>query len=285
MLSQGIVFGLLSMLGYGLANSLVKIPAGRIGNEKTVFYRTLFSSAMLFIVMILFLELTSFVLTYIIIAFMIAALGYVPLASFYKSVETGKVGIVVPIANSSVMYTVLFSLLFYGESLSGLETLSIILIISGIILISLNLKSIKNSHIFSLKSGVPYALLTSLLWGAVFFLFKIPASVLGPFLTALIIESGIVIISAARLKYSGKGFSADRRSLVYVFFIGIFASAGILFFNIGIAFSGVSIVAAVAFSNPLISTLAGRIFFRERLSFKEYSAIGMLIAGIVILSV
>ncbi|MBU1111419.1 MAG: DMT family transporter, partial [Nanoarchaeota archaeon] len=56
------------------------------------------------------------------------------------------------------------------------------------------------------------------------------------------------------------------------------------FFNMGIQNYNVSIIAAIAFANPLIATLYGKIVYKEKLKLQQYFALAIIIAGIVSIS-
>lgn len=110
--SIGIIFGIIAMLGYGLSNAISQIPSKQLGSRKTIFYRNIFISIFLFIILIAFLKDATFSIKYIFITFVISLISYIPLLTFYKALKFGKVGIIVPIASSSVIFTVLFSIIF-----------------------------------------------------------------------------------------------------------------------------------------------------------------------------
>ncbi len=284
-ISLGIILGLIAMFGFGIGNAIIQVPARAVENRKVIFFRTLFSTLMIFITLIFFLPETTFSLTYILIAFVISFIGYIPLFTFYKALKSGKVGIITTISSSSVIFTVLFSIIFFKESLTLPQVFSIVLIILGIMLISIDFKDFKNSSLFSLSSGVPFALITCLLWGIMYFLMKIPVSVLGPILTSLIIESGIMILSGINLAISKTGFKIHKRKILfYIFLSSLFVSIGSIFFNLGIKLFDVSIVAALTFSSPLISTLYGKFVYKERLRTSQYLAISLMIIGIIVIS-
>ncbi len=283
--SLGIIFGLIAMLGLGLNAALAKVPVLKIGGRKTIFFRNACTSLLLFILLLPSVPVTNFSLAYILIAFFIAFIGYIPLLTFYKALKLGKVGVVTPISNSSVVFTILFSIIFFREYMSLTRLSSILLIIMGIIMISLNFKDMKNSQLFKISSGIPYALITCLLWGVVFFLFKIPVMVLGPILTSFIVEFGIMILSGISLAISKIRFSVpDKRILIHIFFVALFGSVGNLFFNMGIEIADVSIVAALTFSNPWIATLYGKFVYKEKLTIPQYVAILLILTGIVLMS-
>lgn len=284
-ISSGIIFGIIAMLGFGISNALVSVPAKNIGILRTMFIRGIFSSLMLFLILLFFLSETNFSFNYILIAVIIAIIGYVPLATFFKAIKLGKVGIVTPIANSSVIFTVLLSIIFLKESLLATQILAILLIVTGIILTSINFKDLRNSNLFNVSSGIPYALVSAILWGVVFFLLKIPVNVLGPFLTSFIIEFGILIFSILHIKVANDSLIfPSRKMLIHIFFIAFFAIIGSLFFNLGIKISSVSIIAALTFSSPLISTLYGKLVYKEKLNAVQYSALFLILLGIILVS-
>ena len=153
----GVIFGILSMLGYGLSNAISQVPAKKVGVTRTVFYRNLLIAPIIFIVLLFFLSSTTVSLTYILIAAGISIIGYIPLATYVKAVKHGKVGVVTPISHSSLLVTVILSLIFFGEKLTALQTIAIALIVLGVMLISINFRDFRKSHIFQLSSGVPFA--------------------------------------------------------------------------------------------------------------------------------
>ncbi len=282
--SFGILFGFIAMLGYGLNAFFLKAPIARIGPTKAIFFRTFFVTLILLMVFLYFISETTFSLYYILIASIISIIGYFPFAAFCKALKIEKLGIVTPISGSSVMFTILFSIIFFGESLTPVQSFSIILILAGIILISLNLKELKSPNILKISPGVFLALFAALLWGLVYFLFKIPVSIIGPFLTSLIIEFGVLVSSGVHLKISKMDFKIPNKEILfYTFLAGLGGGAGTLFYNLGIKVADVSIVAAIMFANPLIAVLCGR-FTGEKLSKLQYFAILVLITGIVLLS-
>lgn len=281
----GIIFGVIAMLGFGLCNAVSQVPVRKIGSTKTVFFRGALISGMYLIVLAVFWSKINFNLQYILIAFAIALLGYIPLVTFYKALEKGRVGVVTPVANSSVIFTILFSVIFFGESLNTIQVVSMVAVVIGIFLISVDFKNLKGSHLLKLSSGIPYALVSCLLWGLVISLFKIPVTVLGPILTSFIIEFGNTIYSGIHLKVKKASMRLPSKKIFkYVFWVALFGAIGTLFLNLGIAVSKVSIVAAITFSNPWITVLYGKFVYKEKLRPQQWLAIGIILCGIVLIS-
>lgn len=285
--STSIIFGIVAMFGFGLSNAISQVPSKEIGSRKTIFFRNIFVSILLLLILLFFLKESSFSIKYILIAFGISLIGYIPLVTFYEALRKGKVGIISPIANSSVIFTIIFSTIFFHESLSSIQLTSIILIVIGIILTSLNFRDVKASHLFKVSSGIPHALITCFLWGLVFFLFKIPVMALGPILTSFITEFGIMLFSGINLGISKISFDIpEKKILRYILFVAFFGAIGTLFFNLGIndKNSNLSIVAALTFASPLVTMLYGKFIYKEKLNIQQWVAIMLILMGIITIS-
>lgn len=279
--SLGIIFGLISMLGFGLGNAISQIPVKKIGNKKTIFYKNMFMSIVLIIVLF-FTRNINFSLTYILLAIGIGVLGYVSILTFYQSLKIGKVGIVSPITGSSIIFTIIFSIIFFKESLTKIQFFSLFLITLGLIIISIDFRDFKKSSLFDMSSGIIFALITAFLWGLVLFLTKIPVLILGPILTAVVTEFIIFLSSSINIKISKESFFLKEKWLIkYLLIIALFTVAGTLFFNLGINIANVSIVAALASSNPLVTTIYSRIVYKEKLNLSQYLGGILIVLGII----
>ena len=284
-LSLGIIFGLLSMIGFGLSSAISQTPIKKLGGTLTIFIRNVFATIILLVLLFFFKNEITFNLKYIGIAILISLVGYIPLASYFQALKYEKVGIVSPIAGCAVMVSVLLSIIFYQESLAKSQIIAICLIISGIIFISTNFKAWKKSDILHSK-GVHFALISLVLWGIIYFLFKIPSIAIGGFLTAFIIESGIMVWSGIHLiNNKPKWKTIDKRLILYLFVLGILTAMGTLFFVLGVKIAPVSIIAPIIAANPLITTLYGKFIFKEKLNKWQYLAITMMLIGMVIISI
>ena len=284
MLSSGIFYGFLAMLAYGTANGLSQVPSKELGARTTIFLRGVIMT--LFFGILLFFSSPRYDTSGILIALAIAALGYIPLYLFYKAVQKGKIGVVAPVADSAVVFTVLYSVLWYGEQFSLGQGIALVLIVLGLIFLSLNVQEWRRSELFSLKSGVPYAIVCSLLWGVVYFLLKIPTVTLGPVLTTLLLEGGVTVVAGVHMVALREKITRPTRRLWwYVAALGVAVGVGSLCYTLGLEAAPVSVVAPITFSAPLLSVLYGRIVFSERLRNLQYLGILSVVAGIVLVFV
>jgi DME family drug/metabolite transporter len=278
----GIIFAFVAMLGYGVSNALIKIPSKKINSRKIIFYRNLFMTIIFSIIFLLFFKESTFSLIHILLTLGVSLIGYLGLIFFYKAINVGKIGVVTPIAGSSVLITAILSIIFYNETFHLIKLFSIIGITLGIVLLSINFKDFKQMK--KITPGLGLALITTLVWGIVFFLFKIPVNILGPVFTSLLIEGGIMIYSAIHSLIK-KDFLVKKKNLFILFIIAFFGSIGTLFFNLGIKFSEVSIVSAITFTSPLVAVIFGRIFYKEKLTMQQYVGVAIILTGIITLSI
>lgn len=279
----GVLYGLVAMLGFGLHNSLLQAPSRGLGVNRTLFFRGVMTTLLLFLALLFSLP-SSFDYFQLAIAVGVSVLGYFPLALFLKALKTGKVGVVVPIANSFAVFAVLFSFLLFGESLALLQLVAISLIVVGIALLSLNFQDLRSSAIFNPLSGVLLALGASILWALFYVLSKIPVSFFGPILPALIGEVVILVITAGVMARERQGFGGPGKHARGIFLLASLAVAAALAFNQGIKGSMVSLVVGVTAASPLVSVVYSRVFYGEKLSGQQYLAVALTVVGLVLVA-
>ncbi|MBI4018770.1 MAG: EamA family transporter [Candidatus Aenigmarchaeota archaeon] len=105
----GILLGILAMIGFGLNNALVQNVVKKTGELNLIVYQSLISAALLVPAFLLYPAGFILSIEHIIIAMGIALLGVAPLFTFYKALEAGKIGVIVPVANSAGVFTAIFS--------------------------------------------------------------------------------------------------------------------------------------------------------------------------------
>jgi len=70
-----------------------------------------------------------------------------------------------------------------------------------------------------------------------------------------------------------------------IFLISLFVVTAAVSYNFGIQYALVSVVVTLSSAAPLVSTLYGRIFLKEKLKFYQYIAILVILTGIIIISI
>lgn len=282
---MGIFFAFLSMLGFGLSNALAKQPSREFGSVPALFLRQCVVVLMVLTVMALAPVPAEISGNGLLIALALAMIGYLPVAAFFEGMRRGKIGVVAGIGNSKLLVTVMLSSIFLGEQITLQQGLLVMIIISGLLALSLDFRDLPRSDLFTAASGVPHAVVACLLWGVIFFLLKIPVQMIGPVLTTVVIEAGVLICGGLHVRLRNMELRRPRGSMVLMTALcGICCGCGTLFYNLAIARADVTLVSAISFSAPVVSALYGRIVHDERLSRAQMAALAVIITGVTILS-
>lgn len=148
-----ILSGIGGMFGWGIYDFLWGVYAKQIGPFKSFFWSQLaglISAFLLIFVFTISLNVPILVIILLPIAAIIYSAGYL---FFFKGFEIGNVSIVAATMNLWAVFTMLFAFIFMGQRLSTIQSLGVLMIISGVTLASLNWSDIRNQR-FQLSSGV-----------------------------------------------------------------------------------------------------------------------------------
>lgn len=288
-LTIGIIFGLLSMFFYGIEKVIIKKPIDKIGPYFSLIYQQIFVSIIL-LAFACFIGKLSFPGKGILFLILFAAfVGFFGIYYLYKGIGVGKLSIVLPIANSFPILTVLLSYYFYREKLGINQIAAIIIIFIGMLVISFRYSEIRRIKLTKrIFPGVGYAFVTFLCWGLYFFLIKPVVLALNPITATAYLETSILLFGLLFFWGKTKGdwiMFSSKGTLFYCFLAGIGVAFGALFFNLGIKNEPVSIITPIANSSLLVSVLASRIFLKERIELNQKIAIFLILAGIILISI
>lgn len=276
------------MLGYGISDFFAKKTIDKIGSLKTLLYSQIIGAAFISLYLIRDSSLPSFSIPniiYILLFGIFNAAGYLAL---YRAFEVGKISIVSPISSSFVILAAIVSFLFFGESFSTLKTISLGLVIVGIILTAIDLKDLRDGvDISDLSKGVPEAMVVFLVFGLYAPLWdrfiEGPGWVVWAILVKIILSFTLISYATLVRKQS---LSFKQSSLIYwLVFIALFeamASFGNSWaFNASI--NTTSIIVAITSTYPLVTALLAFTLLKERLALNQYIGIGIIISGLVMM--
>ena len=262
--SLGIIFGLITMITYGLGNTYLKKLTDKTGTFHSVLYRTFFSALMLFIVALIFIKTIILPLNIFLILVGLGFLGFVAYFFYVRAVEVGKVSIISPIAHSSVIITVLLSVFIFNEMLALLQIFAMLIIIAGVILVSFKYSELKKSR--KLIKGLGFALATAVGWGILFFLWRVPTNYTSPFIVAFYIELMVFIfifISVFPLKKKIFLPKAGKSVWLFAVLVGLLTGTGSLFYTFGINLELVSLIAPIMSAAPLVTVISSRYMLKN----------------------
>ena len=196
MIELGIIYGIVSMICWGVSDYVCSLAAKKLNPLKMYFWFNLFGTIPL-IIMTLFM--TGFhipsnqnMLTYVVVAF-----GYLfGNLALIKGLKVGKVSIVVPVSSMWPVLIVGFSLFFLGETLNLVNSVAVALIIFSLIIVSIT-KEKKHLKRKEVVRSLKYATLAALCWGIANSLYVSLARTDGWFWSALIAQVLVIILSFA----------------------------------------------------------------------------------------
>lgn len=283
MIATAIICGLVSMIGYALANVSSQPLARRLGNAQIIYLRGLTVALVLAIASIPSVDrLDNF--GYVLYALGLGLVGYLPLLAFTHGIKISRVGIISPIASTSPLVTVLLAFFILHSPLTGVQWLAVALVIFANISASVNLKNLKESNIANLATGVPFALMAAVGWGLFYFALVYPTRELGPWLSAFLTELGVTLAAGIHLLISREKIAYKEALKPGVVGNGLAIVIGTIAFTVGISKANISIVAALSNSMAFLSFVLAAYFFKERLNRSEAVAAILMVAGVVLLT-
>jgi len=286
---MGILSGLLSMFGWGTSDFLAAKSSRRIGYLLTYFWTQLV--AFLIALIYFWIKLPTLNINnipqYLIFLLPAGFLFLVGTLAFYKGLTEGQVSLVSPIGASWAMITVVLSVVFFKEVLQTNQIIAIILIISGIILVSVNLKELLKIKRLTLLGGIKEGLIAMLAWGISLFLMVPVSKALGWFLPVFALKLFGLLFLVIYTMFSKKSLKIDLQIplLILLFLIGFLDIIAFFAYSFGVEREYASIVAPVAASFPLVTIILARIFLKEKIVFNQALGIAGVIAGLILISI
>ena len=280
----GLIAGTLTMLWYWVGNLVMKIPISHVWVWRNLFWRSGIHLFLVWVFSCRYFLSHDFIVAprYRFYAAWAAAIWFIPFVTFLKSIDMGKVSIVVPIANSSLLFTVIFTWLLLWESLNLMWWLAIFLIVWWLMLLSLSFHDLRWSDIFSVSSWVPYALFSSLGRWFSFVLFSLLIPEIGRVVMTLIISLVNFCSSLLMMRRHTQTFlMPEWLSMKYIGITALWAVVWTASYNWWVSLASTNLVAAIWFSGPLVVVIWSYFLYHERLSLQQYIWVLIVVAGIV----
>lgn len=281
-MQSGVLYGLGTMLGFGLADFLAKKAIGRSGYVACVLYIQLAG------VVPLLLYPGGFggwqvEARFLGAALIVSAASAFTTLSFFRGIEVGKLSIVSPLGSAWPLLVLPFGIVVLGEVLTASKIFGALFATVGVIL---TVYRSGQGSVADGEGGVRYGLLALLGSSVTFISIRIFVRDFDPVLLALAVRA---LAAAMILCY---GFLSKERVGVQDLSAGtLLALAGMadgfafLSYNLGVRTEDLSLVAPVASCAPLVAILLARIFFRERITGLQKVGVASVVVGIVALSI
>lgn len=281
MITEGIIFGLTTMLCFGVVDFLSKKAVDYVGAYGTLFWLRIIMVIPLTVYLLCALSIpimNSTTIVLVVIAGLLVVLGWF---LYYKALDKGgQISIVAPIANSWPLLTTLIGLIILKESLETNQIISIILIFIGVILILTEFEKLTLSK--KIATGSTFAILCAVSFGVWGFLNDAVVTEIGAISTVIFVEiiTSILAITFIPLsKYKIK--LPNKESLRVLAAMAAIEITGMIAFCMGLQTGLVSVISPIVATQILPPVILGCIFYKEQLQRTQKLGILFVTLGLI----
>ena len=223
--------------------------------------------------------LTGEDLLYAILATIVAFTGYF---FFYLALERQELSLISSLDESWIIVAVLIGVFFFGETLGFLHVASILAVLFGAFLISVNMSEIKK---LSLISGSGYEFVAILFVGMSVPIEKFLVYKIGEANTIFYLGIfTIPLIFAAKIIMRGKFIRPNWKLLKIGIASGLADGTAFVLYLLALKGADVSVISPIVASSLLVSILLARIYLGEKMTKKEIAGALLIFIGVAALS-
>lgn len=279
-----ILSGVAGMFGWGVYDFLGGVFAKQIGSFKSFFWSQL--AGLISILLLAFVFATRInIPTLVLVLFPIAAIVYsAGYLFFFKGFEVGNVSIVAATMNLWAVFTMLFAFIFMGQRLSTVQTLGVLMIISGVTLASVNWNDIRNQR-FQLSSGVKEAVLGAFFFGIFWNISEVISEEVGWLLTTLLVKFGIIIfllLSSLPVKRKVDLAQIDTKTKYVIVLMGIIEAGAVAIVNYGLTIGDAILITPIASALSIVTIALAIIFLKDKVAKLQGVGIVTAVFGIIV---
>jgi transporter family protein len=203
---------------------------------------------------------------------------------FFKGFEIGNVSIVAATMNLWAVFTMLFAFIFMGQRLSTIQSLGVFMIISGVILASLNWSDIRNQR-FQLSLGVKETALGAFFFGVFWNISEVISEEIGWLLTTLFVKFGIILfllLFSFLIKRELDLTKATTKTKCMVVLMGIIEAGAVAIVNYGLTIGDAILITPIASALSIVTITLAIIFLKDKVTKLQGLGIITAIAGIIV---
>jgi len=276
--------GIGGMVGWGIYDFLGGVFAKQIGPFKSFFWSQLsglISILLLALIFTISVDVSFLAIILLAISAIIYAVGYL---LFFKGFEKGNVSIVAATMNLWAVFTMLFAFIFMGQRLSPIQTVGVLMIISGATLASLNWSEIRNKR-FTLSAGVKETIIGAFFFGVFWNISEIITEEIGWLLTTLFVKFGIILFLLifcflVKREINLSGTTTQTKYMLVL--MGIVEVSAVAFINYGLTIGNAILVTPIASALSVVTITLAIIFLKEKITKLQGFGIVMAITGIIV---
>jgi len=291
---MGILFVLIGAFCFALSNAYWKKVTQTIPYQIGMFFRGIFASVV-FAILYFGCRDTSFFTGWtvrplaidqqLLLTIALCIFNIFGLLFFLRGIQKAPVSIVVPVSALKV-FTILTAVFVVGEVWKMPYLYAFVLSTGG--LLFLYLEGSAQASSTEQKTGVLYGLASSFFWGSSYALYTYPIQWWGPLGFSFVIETtamlfGLVLIIRDGLLSSLYQYIKATHIQTYIV-QGILLVTGGLAINISYQYLPIMVINILIISSQLLSVLLGFMFFKERLSVKQWLGLVLIIASFFVVA-
>jgi uncharacterized membrane protein len=277
---MGILFGLLAAICFGLADFVATHATRRIGVLRSLAAIQLLGVFVVGAVLLFTQHAPPRDLPVWGVAVGISIVNFVGTVLLYRAFTIGTLSLVSPIASGFAVVTAVLAF-SSGERPPILPLVGTALLIVGVIVVSRT----RNTSNARALAGVPEALGASLCFGFYFWMLNGITPTLGAIWPVWITR--VVQLLCALLMLAARGPFELRplwKASPLLLIATILDSGALLAFNLGIGQTYTTITTALTSLYSAVTVLLAWLFLRERLSSGQWAGVGVILAGVLLVS-
>jgi transporter family protein len=258
--------------------------AKQIGPYKSFFWSQL--AGLVSILLLGFLTAPSMdVPSGVMLLFPVAALLYsAGYLFFFKGFEIGNLSIVAATMNLWAVFTMLFAFTFMGQRLSALQTVGVLMILTGVTLASLNWNEIQQRK-FQFSAGVKEAIAGAFFFGIYWNVSEIIVEEVGWLVSTALIKLGIVVFmllfSILSKREMGLAKTASKTKYAIIL-MGMVEAGAVAVVNYGLTIGDAILITPIASALSIVTIVLAIIFLKDKITKPQGLGIATAIVGIVV---
>lgn len=285
---MSIALGLLAAVGWGVADFLVALAARRVGTLQAMFWIQIAGLLAILVVLLVRFGIPTASTNTWLLALGLGVVNTFATALLYYCYTIGKLSIVTPIASGFAVVTALLALLA-GERPAPLALGGAALLVAGVIVVARapdqQLTGEKASR-RRIPVGVREALGVALGFGFYFWGLGYVQPTLGP-IWPIVVSRMVSALAVGLWMLRGRivPIRLNRSLLPLVLGAAMMDTIAFLAFTNGIAGESTAIVTALAAIFSAVTVLLAWAIWRERLVAYQWAGVGVILAGVLLVSV
>lgn len=202
---------------------------------------------------------------------------------YFYALRIGELTIIGPINQANILVTFSLGILLLHESLIFFKILGVVAVLIGVILLSLQLHTMKKTKSLRLYRGVLPALLSAMGTGICYIFIDMAAKNSGWYYSALWIRTAITVTIFVIFLLQRKNIAAVFRHVPWGWIIpaAIFDVIGFCSFNYALSKYELSYVSVVIAGAPIITVTLAYLFLKEKLRYYQIIGLILVIFGLI----